>query len=91
MIPQTRRTDFFVGKTLLQVLCPTCSYDYVHFEEPRRVSGEDSYRAWAGRGECVRLPFWGECDHTWELCIGYHKGQAFMFVEPTEPADVQAA
>lgn len=67
--------------------CPVCGcsespsspIDYQHFEKPEYIDGEDDHKAWSGRGDLVRIPFWGECGHCWYLCIGFHKGNSFIF------------
>ena len=41
----------------------------------------DHYKAWEGRGHCIVIPIEGECGHVWNICIGFHKGQNFMFVD----------
>lgn len=61
--------------------CPICNFDCQHFTVPEQVPGEDNYKAWHGRGDLIRIPFWGECDHNWNICIGHHKGQSVAFVE----------
>ena len=63
-----------------QVLCPICRYDYVHMSDPITLSS-DSYTAWHGRGDAIKIPFDGECGHRFALCFGYHKGQVFAFWE----------
>lgn len=85
MVPKNKMVDFF-GKLTLHVLCPTCGYDYAYVKEPRVDSRPGHDRAWPGRGECMRIAFEGECDHTWDLCFGFYKGETFMFVEPTHAA-----
>jgi len=67
--------------------CPVCRcdestsgpIDYQHFERPEYTDGNDNYEAWSGRGDLIRIPFWGECGHCWYLCIGFHKGNSFLF------------
>jgi len=61
------------------IKCPACGFEFNHFRAPYVVKGNDNYEAWRGRGSMVVIPFWGECGHEWELCIGFHKGQCFMF------------
>ena len=69
--------------------CPICAssgssigpIDYQHFDKPEYNDGLDHYKAWIGRGDLIRIPFWGECGHRWFLCVGFHKGQSFVFVE----------
>ena len=62
--------------------CPICADTYQHVTNSwQRIFGRDDYEAgWGGRGDLVILPLWGECGHTWELCLGSHKGEVFVFV-----------
>lgn len=63
-----------------KLLCPLCGFDYNHFSKCEIENGNDDYDAsWSGRGDLTVLKFWGECGHNWELCIGFHKGQSFIF------------
>ena len=63
------------------LICPVCGYDCIHYNEPILVDGKDSYEAWGGRGDCLRIPMLGECGSKFDLCFGYHKGQTFFFVD----------
>ena len=75
------RDDFdYVPGYGLEVLCPVCHDCYVHFGEPSHRNS-DSYSAWAGRGAAIRLSMWCESGHTWELRLGFHKGQSFIGYE----------
>lgn len=60
--------------------CPFCGSDYVHFDRPVYLDGQDKYKAWSGRGDAVRLPFWGECGSKWDMNFGFHKGQTFLWI-----------
>jgi hypothetical protein len=61
--------------------CPLCSDTFQHVETHQRILGRDDYEAgWGGRGDLTVVPIWGECEHRWELCFGFHKGQTFCFV-----------
>jgi hypothetical protein len=63
--------------------CPVCSDTYQHVSSAswQRISGRDDYEAgWGGRGDLAVVPIWGECEHRWELCFGFHKGETFCFV-----------
>jgi len=68
--------------------CPVCwspkgkggSSEYVHMNEPE-------YRAWETtstseplytRGDQVRIPMTTECEHSFVLVIGHHKGETFI-------------
>jgi hypothetical protein len=65
-----------------RLLCPVCRYECQHAATTwQNVPGHDAYRAgWGGRGDLLIIPMWGECEHSWELCFGSHKGQTFCFV-----------
>ena len=63
------------------ILCPICEYTYSYAQMPEMISGNDNYDAWFGRGDLIRIPFVGECGHGWNLCIGFHKGNSFIYVE----------
>lgn len=62
------------------VRCPTCGDTYVHIRTPQLISGEDSYKAWAGRGSLAIIPMHCESGHTWDLCFGEHKGNTVAFI-----------
>lgn len=75
-----RNSNDWQDEDLSIITCPYCGYDYNHPMEPNIINGEDDYKAdWGGRGDLIVIPFMGECGHNWELCIGFHKGQAFAF------------
>ena len=65
------------------IVCPICGGVYNHVKAPINVPGKDDYQArslgFGGRGDLLVIPFWGECGHRWELCIGEHKGFSFLF------------
>ena len=76
-----RMTRFSGRAGLYSMLgCPDCSFEYTHVGEPRKVSGNDDYAAWLGRGDFLIIPFTGECGSEWEICFGCHKGQTDVFV-----------
>ena len=62
--------------------CPICADTYQHVTSSwQHIAGRDNYEAgWGGRGDLVILPLWGECGHRWELCLGAHKGETFVFI-----------
>lgn len=62
------------------MVCPVCLEEYSHGKEGYTLSS-DQYKAWAGRGSCTIFPFEGECGHAWNVCIGYHKGQNYLFID----------
>lgn len=76
-----RTTNWSGREELFSLLaCPDCSFEYTHIGEPRKVSGNDDYAAWLGRGDFLVIPFTGECGSEWEICFGFHKGQTDAFV-----------
>ena len=67
------------------LVCPVCGFDYQHEGNPRRIKGNDKYEDdWWGRGDLIVIPFYGECGTSWELCLGFHKGQIHCFTRITE-------
>jgi len=63
------------------VLCPVCGDYYVHIGgEPVRTLS-DSYEAWDGRGEAVRIPMYCEQGHRWHVRFGFHKGCMWHGIE----------
>ena len=44
------RLSGWTGDLYSNLLCPVCGFNYNHIGEPRKVAGEDAYKAWAGRG-----------------------------------------
>ena len=63
------------------IKCPECGSEYQHFGTPVVKSGSDNYEAgWAGRGDLLVIPIWGECGSKWEICLGFHKGQTGAFI-----------
>ena len=71
------------------MLCPVCRYEHQHVTATwQNIPGEDHYEAgWGGRGDLLVVPMWCEHEHTWEICLGSHKGETFSFVRAKlEPA-----
>lgn len=75
---QISRPDFGEETDLMK--CPQCPGIYSHFIGVEEIPGEDTYRAWEGRGDLIRIKYRGECGHNWAIEIGYHKGQNFIRV-----------
>ncbi len=71
----------------LQVFCPVCGGNNNHVREPEPLSGHDD---WHGSGGGVRVPMWCECGHNWSVCLGFHKGESFMFAASDEPVMMTA-
>jgi hypothetical protein len=74
--------DVWYGRPQFKrLVCPVCSDTFQHVETWQRIEGRDNYEAgWGGRGDLIVVPIWGECEHRWELCFGFHKGETFGFV-----------
>ncbi|SOD42389.1 hypothetical protein SAMN06298226_2728 [Nitrosovibrio sp. Nv4] len=73
------------GSDVRKLLCPVCSGSYNHMEPSYLKDGGDNYDAkWGGRGDLTVVPMWGECGSKWEVCIGFHKGESFMFTRVSQ-------
>lgn len=70
--------------------CPKCGCENCHVLGARNLRGYETDRApddlpctgdvgWAGRGDGVVVEMCCESGCAWQLCIGFHKGDAFMF------------
>lgn len=62
-----------------EILCPTCAGNYSHIASTR-LDKCDDYSAWSGRGRVAVIQMIGECGHSWELCVGFHKGRSTLFI-----------
>lgn len=73
------------------IICPVCGYDYVHLGNIRREADPN------GKTTRTCIAFWGECDHTWDLVLVEHKGNAFAYLDnakeehPVKMRDAMAA
>ncbi len=73
---------FFGGYPhVVEMVCPVCGDSYTQVVNQKRIDGEDDYKAWSGRGDCVKVLFHGECGAQWNVCFGFHKGNTAAFVE----------
>lgn len=71
------------------LVCPICREAYQHqVGTPVEIESHDSYEAHPGfRGNVLVIPFEGEsCGHQWSLCIAFHKGNSFIFLNDTKAA-----
>ncbi len=64
-----------------QFVCPSCEFEYIHFETPTYIDGNDDGQAWGGRGDAIKIPMWCENSHGWTLIVGFHKGGTFLKIE----------
>lgn len=69
------------GREAPDFVCPVCFSENVHFGKPVFKDGNDNYEAdWGGRGSLIHIPMISEqCDHAWEICFGFHKGDTKFF------------
>jgi len=82
MIPTLEsNSDFDASK----ILCPVCGGIYSHITHTENREGSDNNKAWMGRGDCHVIEFHGECGHYWTLCIGFHKGENYLFMKERKP------
>jgi hypothetical protein len=79
--------------------CPICKkrelkkddYNFIqhynHVYEQTKISGNDNYEAWCGRGDLYKIKFWCEAGHAFSLCFGEHKGNIMPYwkIEDYEP------
>lgn len=63
-----------------EILCPVCEFNFNHVHGIKLLDGLDSGAAgWWGRGDLIVIRMECEEFHKWELCIGFHKGNQFIF------------
>lgn len=68
------------GDKSRMVLCPKCKCDFSRIRDVKTIPGNDNYESgWWGRGDLVVITLKCEGGHEWELCLGFHKGQTFIF------------
>lgn len=69
------------GQTLL---CPVCRFEYNHVDGHAFFEGNDNWEAaydgHTGKGDLHVLQMSCESGHTWDLCVGFHKGICDIFV-----------
>jgi len=72
--------------TMYKLKCPECGYSYVKPHEPREILSGDRWggAGWKGRGWLAVVPIEGECGHSFEICLGFHKGETVIFGRPVE-------
>lgn len=63
------------------VCCPICGDSCVHLKSAALIPGEDSWKAWAGRGDAVKIRMNCESGHAWTLRYGFHKGNTYVAIE----------
>ena len=81
IVPCVSDKQISVGSEQRNLRCPCCGDEYNHIGAPYMKDGGDNYEAkWHGRGDLNVIPMSGECGSEWELCVGFHKGEAPIFV-----------
>lgn len=64
--------------------CPVCGFDYTHVSDVNVIPGFDDYRATRKvRGDVIKISMYCESRHTFDVMIGFHKGQNYVWCEPT--------
>jgi hypothetical protein len=71
-----------------QIQCPICEDNYVHIDHPQYICGHDNGKAWAGRGDAVKIPCYCESNHRFNLIIGFHKGNSYLTYEEIKEENV---
>ena len=71
--------DKVLSNEVDEILCPICLFNFTHISSAR-IDESDDYTAWSGRGSVAVIKMWGECGHSWELCVGFHKGNCKLFI-----------
>jgi len=65
--------------------CPICCNEHVHIECPVFEEGNDNYETDSGyRGDFIRIPFWCESGHSFELCLAFHKGTTYSWMQDAD-------
>ena len=86
-----KRHDDIFDDPMATLKCPTCGFNYVHPVGTENVKGHDNYKArdetWDGRGDLLKVKFYGECGSEFELRFGFHKGNTAFWVEVTTPCN----
>jgi len=79
------------GYKRAELLCPTCGFNYNHIGRVKTMLGWESRETateveaeWDGRGDGFAIEMDGECGHTWELRVGFHKGISCVWAQITE-------
>jgi hypothetical protein len=57
-----------------RLVCPVCSFDYVHFELPYVVDHDNH------SDQLIIIPMWSECGSEFEIRFRFHEGQTETFV-----------
>lgn len=68
--------------------CPKCRFSYNRAMGTSEKQSNDNYDAqgdgWRGRGDLLAIHMECENGHTWDICIGFHKGNSVIFVRVGE-------
>lgn len=76
ILPSISKSQDAVGSEQRNLHCPICGCINAHIQAPYLVMGDK----WHGNGELAITPLWSECGSKWEVCIGFHKGDAPIFI-----------
>ena len=78
--PSLSDEQIAVGSAQRDLHCPSCGCPNSHVKAPHLIMDDK----WHGNGELAITPLWSECGCEWEICIGFHKGKAPIFIRITE-------
>jgi hypothetical protein len=71
-------------------VCPVCGFEYTQVVDVALSDRGDYRNGWDGRGKLLTVHFVGECGHSWDVCMGFHKGFTSIFGR-SDPNDVPAS
>lgn len=61
--------------------CPMCGNSYTHTGRVDQCDGQDDYKAWAGRGNAIKINMYCEQGCSWVFVMGFHKGETHICIE----------
>lgn len=79
-------TETILEPKLRKLKCVVCGNSLVQPGDPTTILSDDRPRGagWPGRGWLVIIPIEGECGHSFEVCLGFHKGDTVIFARPKQ-------
>lgn len=87
ILPTISKDRLDGGSDQRNLFCPVCHCINTHVNAPYLLVSS----SWHGNGELAVTPLWSECGSEWEVCIGFHKGDAPIFVRVTKSCRSSAA
>jgi hypothetical protein len=84
------KASCYEDEARILLCCPVCGFEYLHFEAAEIIKGNDNGNAnWPGRGDKIKILFWCENQHAFNICFGFHKGNTFFFLQKSTEEDVK--